>query len=247
MKKDFVSIITFYKFQDLSSFLAELQNDLAYYCKKNNILGTVLLAKEGINGFLSGDAEKINSLLSEILEKKYGITNFVTKTNEYERHPFQKLKVKIKKEIVAMGVENLDVENLKGKYIKASEWDDFIKGENVVVVDARNDYEIELGTFFNSVDPKTKTFREFPGWVENHKEILKGKDIAMFCTGGIRCEKTTAYMKSLGYENVFHLYGGILQYLEDMKNDCKTWNGECFVFDDRFSVDSENLKINSEK
>ncbi len=144
-----------------------------------------------------------------------------------------------------MGVENLDVENLKGKYVSSKDWDEFIKKENVVVIDARNDYEIKFGTFKNSTDPNTKTFKEFPTWVENNKEIFKDKNIAMFCTGGIRCEKTTAYMKSIGYDNVFHLYGGILQYLEDMKNSCKTWTGECFVFDERISVDSENLKTKS--
>ena len=245
MAKDFISIISFYKFHNLSNSLVELKNDIAYFCKKNNLLGTVLLAKEGINGFLSGEAKKINALINDILKNKHSITDLVIKTNEHTKHPFQKLKIKIKKEIVSMGVENLDVESLKGKYIKSKDWDEFIKKENVVVVDARNDYEIKFGTFQNSTDPNTKTFKEFPTWVENNKELFKGKDIAMFCTGGIRCEKTTAYMKSIGYDNVFHLYGGILQYLEDMKNDGKTWTGECFVFDERISVDSENLKMKS--
>jgi UPF0176 protein len=198
----------------------------------------VLLAKEGFNGSISGPKNDADLFVSEIT-KLTNAQEVNIKTNYCDIHPFQKFKVKFKKEIVALGIDNMDVNSMKGAYIEPKDWDEFISREDVVLVDTRNDYEVEIGTFKGAINPVTETFKEFPGWVEANKDLFKGKKIAMCCTGGIRCEKSTAYMKTLGYEEVYHLKGGILQYIEDTKNPNGTWNGECFVFDDRRAVNSE--------
>jgi UPF0176 protein len=165
------------------------------------------------------------------------------KINYCSQHPFSKYKVRLKKEIVTLGIPELDVENLKGDYISPEEWDEYLKKEDTILIDTRNDYEVSMGTFKSAVDPVTGAFRDFPAWVEENKEKLENKTILMCCTGGIRCEKSTAYMKSVGFEKVYHLKGGILQYLEDTGNKNQMWHGDCFVFDDRIAVD-ENLKPN---
>lgn len=138
-----------------------------------------------------------------------------------------------------MAVGDIDIASLKGEYIEANDWDKFISQDNVVVIDTRNDYEVCIGTFKGAIDPKTETFKQFPKWVEQNKDLLVGKKIAMYCTGGIRCEKSTAYLKKLGFNDVYHLKGGILQYLEDTHNHSNLWQGECFVFDDRRAVESD--------
>ena len=149
------------------------------------------------------------------------------------------MKVKLKQEIVALKIGNLDVENLRGQYIESKDWSDFIRRDDVVTIDTRNDYEVKIGTFEGAIDPKTEAFSDFPQWTKDNMNLFKGKKVAMFCTGGIRCEKSTALLKYMGVEDVYHLNGGILQYLEDTKNKSGAWKGECFVFDDRGAVSSD--------
>lgn len=235
---DQIAVINFYSFVNINE-PDILVPKLLLVAKKKGIRGTILLAKEGFNGGISGSKENVDLLLEHITElTKADYVN--VKVNYTSAHPFSKFKVKLKKEIVTMGIENLDVNHYKGKYIEPKDWDDFVNRENVVLVDTRNDYEVSVGTFDKALDPMTDTFRQFPDWVKSHSDHLKDKVIAMFCTGGIRCEKSTAYLKTLGYKEVYHLKGGILQYLEDTKNKNAKWKGECFVFDDRRGVD-DNL------
>ena len=231
-------VTTFYHFINFSDF-ESIKPPLMTFCKSHSLKGTILLAREGINSTISGSREAIDNLyihLREIL----GIENLVYKESFNEKQPFHKMKINLKKEIVALGIEGLDVENLKGQYIKPQDWDDFISADDVMLIDTRNKYETLLGSFKNAIDPRTSTFRQFPKWVkENLSEADKAKKIAMFCTGGVRCEKSTAYLKAVGFENVYHLEGGILKYLED--TDAKAWHGSCFVFDDRVALD-KNLQ-----
>ena len=231
-----VIITTFYHFINFLEF-ENMKEPLLVFCKKNDLKGTILLAREGINSTISGSRAGIDNLYI-YLKEELGIENLVYKESINEELPFQKMKVNLKKEIVALGVENLDVENLKGDYIKPQDWDNFIAQEDVLVVDTRNKYETLLGSFNGAIDPRTDTFRQFPKWVkENLSAVDKNKKIAMFCTGGVRCEKSTAYMKSQGFNNVYHLEGGILKYFED--TEAKAWHGSCFVFDDRVALDKK--------
>lgn len=241
MSKDLdkIAVTSFYSFVNLKD-IEILQPKIMLIALRKYIKGTILLAKEGFNGSFSGPQENIEHVLKEII-KLTNASDISVKTNYCNKHPFEKLKVKLKKEIVTLGIGELDVENLKGEYLSAEEWDEYLAKEDVVVIDTRNDYEVAIGTFKGAIDPKTPTFREFPQWVDDNKEKLKDKTILMCCTGGIRCEKSTAYMKHLGYEKVYHLKGGILQYLEDSNNKNQMWNGDCFVFDDRRAV-TEELK-----
>jgi UPF0176 protein len=230
-----IAVISFYSFVNIPD-MEILMPKLLLIGKKKSLRGTVLLAKEGFNGCISGPKNDAYLFVAEITRlTNAGDVNI--KTNYCDIHPFQKFKVKFKKEIVALGVEDMDVNSLKGTYIEPKDWDEFISREDVILVDTRNDYEVEIGTFKGAINPLTETFKEFPKWVEANKNLFEGKKIAMCCTGGIRCEKSTAYMKALGYKEVYHLKGGILQYIEDTKNPQGIWNGECFVFDDRRAVD----------
>lgn len=233
-----IIITTFYHFKNFPNF-EEMKEPMLSFCKEQGMKGTILLAKEGINSTISGSREAIDNLY-RYLKEDLDIQNLVYKESFNEEMPFKKMKVNLKKEIVALGVENLDVENLKGEYISPKDWDNFISQEDVLVVDTRNKYETLLGTFKNAVDPRTNNFKQFPKWVkEELAEVDKSKKIAMFCTGGVRCEKSTAYMKSQGFKNVYHLEGGILKYFEDTPADA--WKGSCFVFDERVALD-KNLK-----
>lgn len=231
--KETIVITAFYHFFNFPNFEC-MKEPLLAFCKKQGLKGTILLAKEGINSTISGSRQGIDALY-KYLKEEFKISNLSYKESFNEEFPFEKMKVRLKKEIVALGVENLDIDNLKGEYIKPQEWDEFISKEDVLVVDTRNKYETLLGSFDRAIDPKTDTFREFPKWVEeNLGDVDKDKKIAMFCTGGIRCEKSTAYMRSQGFKNVYHLEGGILQYFEDTK--AESWRGSCFVFDERVSL-----------
>lgn len=195
----------------------------------------MLIAQEGFNGTISGQKDSVQSLLEEIIK----LTNakaINSKMNFCQSHPFHKLKVKLKKEIIAMDVGQVDIENLKGRYIEANDWDDFVQEEDVLLIDTRNDYEIAVGTFKDAINPKISTFKQLPGWLKENKQLLDQKKIAMYCTGGIRCEKSTAFLKQLGFNDVYQLKGGILQYLADANNQNNYWQGECFVFDDRRAV-----------
>ncbi len=228
-----VVITTFYHFINFPQ-VEDLKEPLLTFCKEHELKGTILLAREGINSTISGSREAID-IFYQYLANEMGIKNLVYKESFNEDKPFQKMKVNLKKEIVALGVEDLDVENLKGDYIAAKDWDSFISREDVIIVDTRNKYETLLGSFDKAIDPRTASFRQFPQWFEeNLKQMDKDTKIAMFCTGGVRCEKSTAYVKSQGFNNVYHLEGGILKYLEDTQ--AEKWHGNCFVFDERVAL-----------
>ena len=226
-----------YKFVTLPNFEA-LREPLLDAMTQNNVFGTLLLAQEGINGTVSSTREGIDALLNW-LNQQPGLENIVTKESYHSDIPFYRTKVKLKNEIVTMGVEGIDPKQVVGTYVKPEDWNALISDPDVVLVDTRNDYEVEIGTFENAVDPKTKTFREFPAWAKDNLDPEKHKKVAMFCTGGIRCEKSTAYMKEQGFDQVYHLEGGILKYLEKVPKEQTLWSGECFVFDNRVAVDHD--------
>lgn len=240
-----IDIVSFYSFTNIEN-PELLIPKILLIAKKKMVRGTILVAKEGFNGTISGSKENSSIVLNELI-KLTNAKDVNIKTNYDNVHPFEKMKVKLKKEIISMGIEGLDVESLKGQYIETKNWDDFISSKDVILIDTRNSYEVEVGTFENAINPFTETFKEFPNWVKDNKNIFEGKKIAMTCTGGVRCEKSTAYLKSLGYQDVYHLKGGILQYLEDTKNVNKKWQGECFVFDDRYAVDDYLEPSSSER
>ncbi|NVJ96907.1 MAG: rhodanese-related sulfurtransferase [Alphaproteobacteria bacterium] len=204
-------------------------------CVAEDVKGTLLLASEGINGTIAGPEAGIRKVLA-FLHGIEPISGFVHKESWASDEPFLRMKVRLKKEIVTMGVEGIDPKKVVGTYVKPQDWNALISDPNTVVVDTRNDYEVAIGTFKGAIDPKTKSFREFPQWAENNKDLLNKPKVAMFCTGGIRCEKSTAFMKEQGYDEVFHLEGGILKYLEEVSEEESLWEGDCFVFDDRVSV-----------
>ena len=237
---DSVAVLSFYSFVNIPQPEILLPKILLI-TKKKYVRGTIILAKEGFNGSISSTTEEHLHLVIKALKELTNPTDINIKVNYCSTQPFSKIKVKLKNEIVSMKAGEIDVESLKGKYVETSDWDRFIQRSDVIVVDTRNNYEIKAGTFKGALDPHTESFREFPEWARNNTELFKNKKIAMFCTGGIRCEKSTAYMKALGYEEVYHLKGGILQYLEDTKNENGVWEGNCFVFDDRGAVDSDLL------
>ena len=203
------------------------------------IKGTILLATEGVNGTIAGTPEAMDKAL-EALCALPGCASLEWKDSHADAMPFLRLKVRLKKEIVTMGVPGTDPTCLVGTYVKPENWNALISDPDTVVIDTRNDYEVALGTFQGAIDPETETFREFPDWFETFRSELakqgRTPKIAMFCTGGIRCEKSTSYVKSLGIDDVFHLQGGILKYLETVPKDESLWEGECFVFDERVSV-----------
>ena len=226
-----------YKFVTLPHYAA-LRGLLLKTMTDNQVFGTLLLASEGINGTVSGTREGVDCLLSWLAQQP-GLDNIDSKESYHSEIPFYRTKVKLKKEIVTMGVEGIDPKKSVGTYVKPADWNALISDPDVLLVDTRNDYEVEIGTFANAVNPNTKTFREFPAWAEQNLDPSKTKKIAMFCTGGIRCEKSTAYMKEQGFDEVYHLQGGILKYLEEVPKDQTLWQGECFVFDNRVAVDHD--------
>ncbi len=232
-----MAVISFYSFTNIEN-IEQLQQDTLLTGKKLGVKGTILLAPEGFNGSLSGSNDDVEMVLQDIISRT-AAKDVNVKVNYCHIHPFEKLKVRLKKEIVTMGLEDLDVNSMKGEYIDPADWDAFIESEDTIMVDTRNDYEVEIGNFKGALNPMTTTFRQLPNWVEENKEILQGKKIAMYCTGGIRCEKSTAYVRSLGFEQVYHLKGGILQYLEDTGNKQGKWQGECYVFDNRGAVNTD--------
>jgi len=223
-----------YKFVSLPDF-AQLQAPLQKVMADNNVFGTLLLATEGINGTIAGLPTDVQAVL-EWLKQQPLLSGIDQKNSYHSDIPFYRTKVKLKKEIVTMGVEGIDPRQVVGTYVKPSDWNALISDPEVVVVDTRNDYEVEIGTFKNAIDPQTKTFRDFPAWAGENLNKEKHKKVAMFCTGGIRCEKSTAYMKEQGFDEVYHLEGGILKYLEEVPQDQTLWEGECFVFDNRVAV-----------
>lgn len=233
-------VCSFYQFLKIIN-LYDLKTKIFNQAKRNKILGTILIAKEGINGSISGKNESVKKITKLLQREVSG--NILFKYSKNEKQPFLRLKVKIKKEIVRLGIKGLKPNLTTGKYVSPKEWDKFITNEDVIILDTRNNYETEIGSFKESIIPKTKTFSEFPNWIKQNKEILKNKKIAMYCTGGIRCEKASSYLLDIGYEDVFQLEGGVLNYLKEVKNK-KKWKGECFVFDERVSVNDKLEKGN---
>ena len=238
------TIAAFYKFFSFPDFEAR-KADLAQLLCGAGVKGTVLLAAEGVNGTIAGTADGIETALSA-LRAIPGAADLEAKFSEADEMPFLRLKVRLKKEIVTMGVPGTDPNALVGTYVEANEWNDLISDPDTVLIDTRNDYEYAIGTFEGAIDPETKTFREFPDWFREFRAKLEAEGrspkVAMFCTGGIRCEKATSFVKSEGIEDVFHLKGGILKYLETVPETDSKWRGECFVFDERVSV-GHGLKL----
>lgn len=204
-------------------------------CEHEGIKGTILIAAEGINGTVAGPSQGIVRLWEHITALP-GCENLEHKESTAQSMPFKRMKVRLKKEIVTMGQPNVDPRAKTGHYVEALDWNVLISSPDVAVIDTRNDYEVGIGTFEGAIDPQTKTFREFPEWWAKNKHRLQDKKIAMFCTGGIRCEKSTNFLLGEGVDEVYHLKGGILKYLEQVPKEESTWTGECFVFDNRVSV-----------
>ena len=242
-------VSTFYKFIEINNF-STIKPPLLVECNKLNIKGTILLANEGINATISGTNQNIDKII-EFLKKDERLTDLKIKKSFSDVQSFQKMKIRLKKEIVKLGVENIKgdyVNNNCGTYLDHEEWDRLIEEEDTVVIDTRNTYEIKMGKFKNAINPKITSFCQLPDWILKWKQsYIKKKEpkVLMYCTGGIRCEKSTAYMKSIGFSNVYHLKDGILGYLKKSKNKGQKWEGECFVFDDRIGVDNEIQRIKS--
>ncbi|TYR30172.1 rhodanese-related sulfurtransferase [Mesorhizobium microcysteis] len=229
-----IVVAALYRFAALPQWRA-LREPLASLCCSRGIKGTLLLAHEGINGTVAGSAAAIEELIAH-LEAIPELAGLELKYSSASQMPFHRMKVRVKREIVTMGVEDLDPVANAGTYVDPADWNALVSDPDTVVIDTRNDYETALGTFRGAVDPGTGSFSEFPEWAQAHRDELQGRKVAMFCTGGIRCEKATAYMRSLGLEEVYHLKGGILKYLEEVPEAESLWQGECFVFDERVSV-----------
>ncbi len=228
------TVLALYKFLDLPDY-QRLQAPLQAECVRRGILGSLLLAPEGINGTVSGTAEAIAGFLA-YLTADSRFAGLEAKTSQHETQPFLRLKVKLKKEIVTMGVPWVDPRSAVGTYVEPQEWNALVDDPGVTVIDTRNDYEVRVGTFRGAIDPKTEKFRDFPQWVADHLDPATHPRVAMFCTGGIRCEKATSFLLQKGFREVYHLKGGVLKYLEDIPEATSRWQGECFVFDDRVSV-----------
>lgn len=228
------TVAAFYKFFRFPDF-ADFQPGIKSVCDENKVKGTILLAHEGVNGTIAGPRNGIDKVLSS-LRQMPGAAALQHKESSAEEMPFLRMKVRLKKEIVTLGVSDIDPEGGAGTYVDPNDWNDVISDPDTVVIDTRNDYEVSIGSFEGAVNPETVSFRDFPKWFEQFQEKNKKPRIAMFCTGGIRCEKSTAYVKSLGIDNVVHLKGGILKYLEHVPEEESRWRGECFVFDGRVSV-----------
>ncbi len=215
---------------------AALRSPLYDLCVKQGVRGTLLIAAEGINGTIAGSAEGIAAVLSHIRGLP-GCGALDVKYSHAETAPFRRMKVRLKREIVTLGVPGVDPSRDVGRYVEPAEWNALIADPDTIVIDTRNDYEVAIGSFARAIDPKTTSFGEFPAWFRAHRtEFGNNPRVAMFCTGGIRCEKSTAFLRAEGIEDVAHLKGGILNYLEKVAEDESLWHGECFVFDERVSV-----------
>ncbi len=229
-----IVVCALYHFVRLDDYQS-LQQPLLDVMLENRVKGTLLLANEGINGTIAGERAGIDAVL-KWLKFDPRLKDLNHKESYDDTYPFYRSKVKLKKEIVTMGVEGIDPNRKVGTHVPASEWNALIADPEVLLIDTRNDYEVEIGSFQNAVNPNTNSFREFPEYVEKHLDPERHKKIAMYCTGGIRCEKSTAYLKEKGFDEVYHLQGGILKYLEEVPQEESLWQGECFVFDNRVAV-----------
>ena len=226
-------IIAFYKFVDLDELTA-LRTSLKELCASNALCGSILLATEGINATIAGAPAAIDTFLDRLKQDSH-FFDIEPKVSFSEEQPFRKMKVRIKKEIITFGAPNIH-SVARGRYVKPQEWNDLISRPGVKIVDTRNAYEVGMGTFEGAVDPRTSSFTEFKQFVEQHLDPEKDKQVAMFCTGGIRCEKATAYLIKNGFKDVYHLEGGILKYLEEIPHEHSLFRGECYVFDNRITV-----------
>lgn len=228
----------FYKFVDLPDFAA-LKAPLLACCEEHQIKGTILLAQEGINSTVAGPAAGVHALLS-FLRQDPRLADLQHKEAWSSKPPFYRMKVRLKREIVTMGVPGISPTRMAGTYVKPADWNHLLQDPDVVLVDTRNDYEVDIGSFIGAINPHIKTFSELPQWVAQAAELRSESGakpkVAMFCTGGIRCEKSTALLRAQGFEEVYHLEGGILKYLETVAPEQSLWQGECFVFDERVSV-----------
>jgi len=229
-----IVICALYKFTALDHYKS-LREPVRDFMEQQGIRGTVLLAREGINGTVAGSGAAIDALL-EKLQSDPCLADLDFKKSYDDTNPFYRTKVRLKKEIVTLGVEGIDPLHTVGTYVEPRDWNDLISDPDTLLIDTRNDYEVGIGTFRNAINPHTESFRDFPDYVGKHLNPDEHRKVAMFCTGGIRCEKSTAYLKELGFENVYHLKGGILKYLEEVPQEESMWEGECFVFDNRVSV-----------
>tara|TARA_B100000579_G_scaffold80725_1_gene62874 strand:- start:2006 stop:2947 length:942 start_codon:yes stop_codon:yes gene_type:complete len=244
MNKNSFKVAAFYSFVDLSN-LEKLQKTFNHFLKKENITGTVLLAHEGVNGTVAGTDAGIDKFKNFLkLNNLYEQQNF--KISSSEEDPFPRLKIKLKDEIVSIGNELADPATIVGEYVQPEDWNNLISQDDVLVLDTRNTYEYLIGTFEKSIQPETTNFREFPNWLEGLESsgVDKNNKVAMFCTGGIRCEKASSLMKAKGFKNIYHLQGGILNYMEKVDEEDSLWQGECFVFDDRVAL-NHNLEVGS--
>lgn len=230
-------VCALYKFVRLDNY-QDIKAPLLTFMLDHQVRGTLLLAEEGINGTVSGSREAIDALL-DYLRQDQRLADISFKESHTDVAPFMRSRVKLKKEIVTMGVQGIDPQQVVGTYVKPAQWNQLISEPDVLLIDTRNDYEVQVGTFKNAVNPKTESFREFPDYVKAQLNPDKHKKVAMFCTGGIRCEKSTAFLKEQGFEEVYHLEGGILKYLEDVPEQESLWEGECFVFDERVTVNHQ--------
>ena len=232
-----IVVSALYHFVRLNDYQS-LRQPLYDFMIEHEIRGTLLLAGEGINGTVAGSKQAIDKLHHWLRSDKR-LKGLRTKESFDSSMPFYRTRVKLKKEIVTMGIQGIDPNQVVGTYVKPEDWNQLISDPDMVLVDTRNDYEVAIGTFKNAINPETETFRQFPDYVKNNLNPGKHKKVAMFCTGGIRCEKSTAYLKEQGFEEVYHLQGGILKYLETVSADESMWDGECFVFDNRVSVNHQ--------
>ena len=235
-----ITVAAFYRFHPLVD-IAAVRERLLPALKAAGAKGSVLLAEEGVNGTLAAPADQIEAALKAVITL-CGLPELDRKYSSAPTLPFMRLKVRLKKEIVTIGNVKANPNELVGAYVEAKDWNALISDPDVIIIDTRNDYEVRVGTFRNAIDPHTEKFSDFPKWVDSNLDNMKGKKIATFCTGGIRCEKATSYMKLKGFEKVYHLKGGILKYLEEVAPEKSLWNGACYVFDERVAVE-HGLKI----
>lgn len=229
-----IVVVALYKFVTLEDY-QELRQPLLDVLSANGAKGTLLLALEGINGTIAGPREGMDQVLAW-LRQDPRLADLDWKESLCDEMPFYRTKVKLKKEIVTIGVPGISPNEKVGTYVEPADWNALISDPEVLLIDTRNDYEVSIGTFEGAIDPKTKTFREFPDYVKEHFDPARHRKVAMFCTGGIRCEKASSYMLQQGFDEVFHLKGGILKYFEEVPAEQSKWNGECFVFDNRVTV-----------
>ena len=234
MNQDPIVVAALYKFVPLRD-IDRLRADLLAACSAAKVVGTLLLAPEGINGTIAGTRSGIDAAMNAIRAIP-GCRDIEHKESSAKSQPFQKLKVRLKSEIVKLGLPEIDPNRTVGTYVKPEDWNALISDPDVTTIDTRNDYEISIGSFQGAINPRTEAFGEFPAWAAAHLDPKTHKRVAMFCTGGIRCEKATSLLKQRGFEEVYHLKGGILKYLERIPENQSLWHGDCFVFDDRVSV-----------